>query len=349
MSNNPEIKISMLSSAEKVKGQGVASAYQEQVNLVRELPENFKFYFNKVLNIDIAHFHTIDLKHYFFIPLIKKKGMLVAYVHFLPETIEGSLELPGFIKTIFTKYIIDFYMKMNYLVTVNPYFIEKLVDYGIPRQKIFYIPNFVSKEKFYPYSKSKCQEEKEKMNISQDSFIVLGVGQVQTRKGVIDFVKVAQEFPGVQFIWAGGFSFGKITDGYKQLKKIIKNPPLNVKFTGIIPRKEMNSLYNIADVLFLPSYNELFPMTILEAMNCHLPLLLRDITLYEKILAGFYLKAASNQGFIEKLKKLLTDKIYYKQAQKKSEAGKRYYSKNHVLAMWREFYQRVYQEKAAGN
>ena len=29
----------------------------------------------------------------------------------------------------------------------------------------------------------------------------------------------------MKFIWAGGFSFGKITAGYEEIKKLIDNPP----------------------------------------------------------------------------------------------------------------------------
>ena len=49
----------------------------------------------------------------------------------------------------------------------------------------------------------------------------MGAGQVQTRKGVMDFVEVAKKMPDVKFVWAGGFSFGAITDGHEELKKIM--------------------------------------------------------------------------------------------------------------------------------
>ena len=67
------------------------------------------------------------------------------------------------------------------------------------------------------------------------------------------------------------------------LKKIMENPPKNVRFLGIVPRNEMNDLFNASDLLFVPSYNELFPMTILEAVNLHVPLVLRDLDLYKDI------------------------------------------------------------------
>ncbi|MFW6022055.1 MAG: glycosyltransferase family 4 protein [Halanaerobiaceae bacterium] len=344
-----EIKISMLSSAEKVEGQGVASAYREQVNLVKELPSKFTVIFDKILNMDIVHFHTIDLKHYLSIPLVKIKGATVGYVHFLPETIEGSLKLPEPVKYIFYKYIINFYRSMDYLVTVNPYFIEKLVECGISKEKIFYIPNFVSEELFYPLDSNQIKKEKKDLKLPSEKFIVLGVGQVQNRKGVMDFVNTARRLPEVQFIWVGGFSFGKISDGYKKLKKVVDNPPMNVRFTGIVPRNTMNIYFNIADLLFLPSYNELFPMSILEAMNCHTPLLLRDIPIYKDILNGYYLSAGSINGFIHIIKSLIFDKSYYNLARKKSMAGKEYYSREHVLEMWNEFYQKVYGEKVVGS
>lgn len=345
MINNSKIKVSMFSSAEKVEGQGVASAYREQVSLVKELPQKFEIIINKLFDVDIAHFHTIDLKHYFLSKLFKRKGVSVAYVHFLPETVDSSLDFPALVESIFFKYIIKFYKSMDYLVTVNPFFIKKLVKYGIEREKIYYIPNYVSNDNFYPYQKKKKLAIRKEREIAADKFVVLGVGQIQNRKGVLDFVELAKEFPELKFIWAGGFSFGRITSGYQKLKEIVDQPPANIEFTGIIAREKMNDLYNTADLLFMPSYNELFPMSILEAMSCHLPLLLRDIPLYKEILAGYYLSADSNQRFAEELKRLIKDQDYYQEAKNISESGNQHYSKQHVLYMWQKFYEEIYQSK----
>lgn len=53
----------------------------------------------------------------------------------------------------------------------------------------------------------------------------------------------------------------------------------------------MPQFYQLGDVMLLPSYDELFPMTVLEAMSCGKPILLRDLSLYQVILDGYYLKA----------------------------------------------------------
>ncbi|MBU3143187.1 glycosyltransferase family 4 protein [Clostridium sp. CF012] len=338
--------INMLSSADKVKGQGVGSAYLEQVNLVQNgLDEEYKVVINKRARTEIMHYHTIDFKHYLSIPFAKKKGVTVGYVHFLPETIEGSIKLPKLIEKIFYKYIISFYKNMDYLVTVNPNFITKLEAYNINRKKITYIPNFVSTEKFYKLSAEDICIAKEKLKIEKDAFVVLGVGQIQTRKGVIDFIDIAKKMPEVQFIWAGGFSFGNITDGYKELKNQMEHAPKNILFTGIVERDLMNAIYNVSDVLFMPSYNELFPMSILEAMNTYTPILLRDLELYEDILFDYYLKEHDNEGFIEAIEKLKNNSSYYEGAKEKAIRGHNFYSRENVLDMWKDFYKKVFRTK----
>lgn len=339
------ITINMLSSAEKVKGQGVASAYVEQVNLVKNgLADEYKVEINKFKLSDIIHYHTVDFKHFLTLPFAKIAGKTVGYVHFLPETLEESLDMPLIFKKVFYRYIIAFYNRMDYLVTVNPHFIDKLCEYGIDRGKITYIPNYVSSKDFFPYTNEQKNEIRRKYNIDEDGFVVLGVGQVQTRKGILDFVKVAEAMPDIQFIWAGGFSFGRITSGYKELKEIVNNPPSNVKFIGIVERKDMNSVYNMADALFMPSYNELFPMAILEAMNCQLPIVLRDLDIYKNILFDYYKRANDNEGFKTILNNLKQDEYYYKKAQDSSKKGSSYYSEENVLFLWKNFYDKVRQD-----
>lgn len=338
--------INMLSSADKIKGQGVMSAYIEQVNLVKNgLKDTYKVKVNRFQLCDITHYHTIDFKFFLSMPFTKLTGTSVAYVHFVPETLEDSIRLPRGIKDIFYKYVIWFYKGADHLVVVNPYFIDILKKYNIDENKITYIPNFVSDDNFYKYEKDKIDEIKQKYSIPLNKFVVLGVGQVQTRKGVIDFIEVARRLPQIQFVWAGGFSFGAITEGYKELKKIVDNPPANVRFLGIIDREKMNDIYNIADVMFLPSYQELFPMSVLETLALGTPVLLRNLDIYENILFDYYLKGNDVNEFVELINKLQTDKDFYKDSCDKSWECHKFYSKENVLSYWKEFYDDIYYKK----
>ena len=216
-----------------------------------------------------------------------------------------------------------------------------MVKAGLKKEKITYIPNFVSKEDFFEVDDKKKKEIRKKYNLKENDFVVIGAGQVQTRKGVLDFIDVAKKMPDVKFLWAGGFSFGHMTDGYEELKKIMDNPPENVQFLGIVPRSEMNNLYNISNVLFVPSYNELFPMTILEAMSSGTPLLLRNLDLYEDILFKKYLSADNNDDFVKALDLLKNNSKEYEKAKENSREISKFYSKEHVLEMWKKLYKGI--------
>ena len=228
---------------------------------------------------------------------------------------------------------------------VNPIFMKELERYHIDKDKMVYIPNFVSKDQFYEKTLDEKKKIRSKYGIKEDDFVVLGVGQVQTRKGVLDFVEVAKRMPDITFVWAGGFSFGVITDGYRELAEVMKNPPANVKFLGIVPRSDMNDIFNLSDVLFMPSYNELFPMSILEAVNVHRPLVLRDLELYEDILFHDYMEGTNNDQFVHALRVLKEDPQEYRRWSKAAEKISDFYSREHVLQIWRDFYTRVYQEQ----
>ena len=63
--------------------------------------------------------------------------------------------------------------------------------------------------------------------------------------------------------------------------------------SALLVRDEMNDIYNICDLMFLPSYNELFPMSILEALALKIPVLLRNLDLYHAILFDYYFATVS--------------------------------------------------------
>ena len=70
-------------------------------------------------------------------------------------------------------------------------------------------------------------------------------------------------------------------DELKKVEKLLHDHSDNLHFTGLIERAKMPQFYQLGDVMLLPSYDELFPMTVLEAMSCGKPILLRDLSLYQ--------------------------------------------------------------------
>ena len=332
------LKINMFSKADSVKGQGVGSAYNELMNLLAtRLKDDFQVTVNRYGRVDLTHYHTINPTYYLstFLP---GRGRKIGYVHFLPETLEGSLKIPQPFRSLFYKYVIAFYRRMDHIVVVNPTFIPKLVAYGIPADRVTYIPNFVSRKEFYPVDHDQKLALRQQYGYGAQKFTVLGIGQIQERKGLFDFIKLARNNPQIQFIWAGGFSFGRMTDGYAALKKVVDDPPANLSFPGIVPRERLVDYYNLADLFLLPSFNELFPMSVLEAFSTGTPVLLRDLDLYQAIIAGDYQPAQDYDEMNAQLHSLPNDSAALAHWRQQSLAAADRYSEEHLTEIWREFY-----------
>lgn len=335
------IRINMLSKADAVPGQGVGSAFLEQTKLVKEL-KGYQVEINsRKSNFDIYHIHSVHLRYRL---RMNKKHINIVYVHFVPKENAGSIKLPKLLSFIFDKYVEGFYKKADELVVVNPAFITPLEELGVKRDKITYIPNYVDKKNFYKLSKQEVFALKEKYKIDPGKFVVLGCGQIQTRKGFDDFIQTVINNPDVLFLWAGGFSFGRITHGYKKYKEILKNPPRNLRVLGIVDRENMNEIFNISDILFMPSYKELFPMAILEAINVEKPILLRDLNLYKPILFEKYAKGKTVDDFSLEIRKLKNDKEYYQRQVDNSVFIANFYSKERLLEEWNNYYRRIYEK-----
>ena len=348
-----EFTLNMLSHADTVKGQGVLSAYEEELRLVTgrlrfTMKDGEQCRLNVKVNAKelgtVTHIHTVNPQFFLQMPLLKLRGTTVASVHFLPETVDQSLRLPKLFRKAFYTYLIQCYKSVDHLVTVNPCFIPKLAAYGIDPEKVTYIPNYVSGKVFYPADAQEKKELRRQYGLSEDKFTVVCAGQLQTRKGVLEYAQLAESMPQMQFVWAGDFAFGAISDGRREIEKLLRDHPSNLTFTGLIEREKMPDIYRMGDVMLLPSFDELFPMTVLEAMSCGIPILLRDLDLYPIILDGYYLKASDNEGFVEQLTRLSQDSGYYEQAMQMSRAGNEFYSEEHVLSMWQAFYQEMLEE-----
>ena len=329
-----QLNITMLSQATSVPGQGVGSAFLEQVNLVKQ-SKKLQILINSFKKTDILHIHTLNPQYIIRAHLTRKP--VIIYVHLLPSTLNDSITLPPIFMKFMKWYVKKAYQSADFLVVVNPSFIQPLMDLGIKKDKITFIPNYVDSKDF-SFEKP-IDELKQKYHINR--FTVLGVGQVQHRKGVLDFIDVARRLPQFDFIWAGGFSFKSMTAGYGELKKIMDKPPKNVRFLGIVPREQMKEIYAICDVFFLPSYEELMPMSVLEAATMQKPILLRSLELYQPVFFNHHLQATNNEEFAKMIIKLSSEEALYQEALQHSSWLTTHYNKASILKQWENYYQEV--------
>jgi len=332
-----EISVNVRSISYKVKGQGVDSAFKDHVAMLKK-SKKLRVFVNEKRLCDVLHIHTIDLGSYRLMKWYKRKGKrVVVSVHVVPESIEGSLKLPKIAKQIFFKYMINFYRSADCCVVVNSHFKKELEKLGLTN--VVFIPNVASEDLFYPVENKR--EIREQLGLPVDTFIVIGAGQIQKRKGIDDFIKTAQMVKNAVFVWLGGFSFGRLMDGYERYKEVVENPPENVIFTGIVERRQVSYYLNAADLFFLPSYQELFPMAVLEASNCGLPLLLRDLDLYKEILFDKYVAGRNAKEFAEMVERFMNDQDFRKSYTRKALELSKIYSTKNVLKRWEELYKEL--------
>ncbi len=335
-----KISVNMLSIADTVKGQGVETAYNELVKLLNKYgKKDIEVFINKGLNYDVLHLHTTDPIGYLKQRLSKHTSL--TYVHYMPNTLVGALRLPKIALNTYAWWTKKCYLKSDYLVVVNPTYIDELIKMGYKKERIFYIPNVVSKDNFYKMDRKDILKYRKKYGFKETDFIVISVGQLHKGKGVLDFFEVAKNNPDIEFLWVGGFAFKKFMEGYDKIKKVYDNPPANVHFTGIVSRSEVNILCNISDVFFLPSHYESFALVALEAAITEKPLVLRNLDTYKDIYYDYYYKCSSNESFSDAIRTLKSNnKIYNEYVRKSRELVKLYDEKN-IYKKWLSLYKKI--------
>ena len=108
---------------------------------------------------------------------------------------------------------------------------------------------------------------------------VLFLGELGKRKGCYDIPavvrRVADVIPDVQFVLAGDGS----EDDKKAIQDLVYKEQVekNVVFPGWIRGAEKDMQLQMADVFFLPSYNEGMPMSVLDAMGYGLPIVSTNV------------------------------------------------------------------------
>ena len=181
---------------------------------------------------------------------------------------------PKFIRYLFYK-MADRYVSKSQVIT------EIFERSGIPMSKVVQIPYSVDIEKFKPLAPgTKCAMRK-KLNIWEEGLIILFVGGINVRKGVHllleAFLLIEKKFTELKLLIVG--------PTYKYDKKYISDLKEKIKWSGVEDRiilKEDNignvdEYMKSSDIFILPSKQEGFPISIVEAMSSGLAVIGSDI------------------------------------------------------------------------
>lgn len=264
-----------------VQGHGVHTAYVElvhalerrdDVRLIRGEPK-------RLVPCDVYHMHTIGV--YMWRRIMSKNTKKIVSAHVIPDSFIGSIKLAKYWRFAAVWYMRWFYNRADKVLAVSGMVAQALrEELGIAAEKIEVLYNTIDMSQYQTTDRDKVAA-RAALRLATKDFVVVGVGQVQPRKRIDVFVKMAHEMPDVTFIWVGGIPFKQLGADYKTMKRFIEQSPPNLIITDVIPHEKVKHYLQAADVFCLPAEQENHPMCVLEAAGVGLPLVVRDMPEYD--------------------------------------------------------------------
>lgn len=150
------------------------------------------------------------------------------------------------------------------------------------RAKSTVIPNSVDLALFSPIDRSTARSLR---GLSPSDFVIVYCGRLsgEKRLGLLldAFTELAQEHPSALLLIAGD---GPEKDRLRERAGVLGLS--NVRFLGMLSRNDVRTLLSCADVSVLPSSFEGFPIAVLEALSCGVPIVAADVGGVREILTG---------------------------------------------------------------
>ena len=262
---------------------------------------------------DLVHINTYGFKSWRLMSKAKKAGKKVLmHGHSTEEDFRNSFIGSNFIAPLFRWYLCHFYRKADAIITPTEYSKQLISSYGI-NHPIYAVSNGIDLER-YVSNHQKEEAFRSYFNIKPNEKVVICAGLYFIRKGIDDFVKVAEQMPDVRFIWFG--ETNKWVIPHKVRRLVTKNHPQNVTFAGYIKGDVFEGGLSGADAFFFPSREETEGIVVLEALASRQHVVLRDIPVYQGWVDNESAELATDvAGFVASLNKVLSGQS------QKQEAG----------------------------
>jgi 1,2-diacylglycerol-3-alpha-glucose alpha-1,2-galactosyltransferase len=332
-----KLRVHVVSETEWVmKGQGVHTAFVDCVDLLRS-QDDIEVVVNGRGHGDVMHAHTYG--PYYFWKGLRYPGRRVYTVHVIPDSAKGSLPAYKFFMPFLRWYFKRVYSYATVCIAISP-MVEAAIRELKAKTHIVRIFNPINTEKFAASPERRAAGRK-LLGLPTEGFVVLGVGQLEGRKGVQDFLDVAAACPEYTFVWVGGRPFGVMTEGLVKLNRSIAAAGPNVKFPGLFDLSQMSLIYNAADMLLFPSYQENCPLVPVEGAAAGLPVIYRDLQEYVQLYAHPYLKAKDTPEFIALTRRLASEEGFRREAKAISNNILSQFERTHIRQRLLELYRDV--------
>lgn len=198
---------------------------------------------------DIIHFHE-DLSFPFFSFLIKKPKLF--HIHGI------TWELKRFhLSRAILNHTADFHIAISRQIE------KHLVELGIAKDKIIYLPNAVNTKLFSPIRK-------------KENNLLLFVGRITFGKGLhilLESLHHLEKPVHLVIIGPADWSHKYYQDMLKLMEMENRKGIHQITYLGALDQTDVVKWYQKASIFILPSFGEAFPVVILEALSCETPVI----------------------------------------------------------------------------
>jgi len=262
---------------------------------------------------ELLHLHAFGPKSLYYLNRAKREGIkVIVHAHSVgAHDFRDSFTLSNLVAPVYERYLTFVYEQADAVFTPSEFARSELLKLGLTRP-IEVISNGVDRERFR-FSPEKRSFYREKYGLKR--FTVFCAGNLIPRKGVVDFIRVAERLPQFDFIWYG-HRWPRALVFHPKMEKYLAERPFNVIMPGYV--SDTPGAFSAGDVLFFPSHTETQGLVILEAASLGRPLVVRDLPEYRDWLIHDVncLKGRREGDFVEHLRGLAEDpKLYQRLAQ----------------------------------
>jgi glycosyltransferase involved in cell wall biosynthesis len=227
--------------------------------------------------------------------------------------------------------------KTDVLITINK------EDYKIAQsfhaKKTICIPGIGINTDKYLNGVYKREEIRKELDIPQDAFVLLSVGELSKRKNHRVVIEAISELKQSNIIYVL-CGIGLLED---ELKKLVEKYGIDVRFLGY--REDVLRIYTGADVFVFPSLQEGLPVALMEAMAAGLPIICSAIRgnqdLVEDCEGGFLVDPNDKLAFSERVQDLLHDYELCEKMSKYNQRAVRLCDEKVVKKLMKEIYESV--------
>ena len=311
MSATAPLVVNMASESDiSVQGHGVHSAYLEMARALERRDDVgvVRGVYGRRVDCDVYHLHTLGWAVW--PKLLDPRRPTVVSAHVVPDSLVGSLRWARAWRPLARWYMRWFYGRADRVLAVSAAVARTLqTELDVPPERIETVPNTIDTRVLRTDDAGRALARR-RLGTAPGTFLVVGVGQVQPRKRVDVFVRLAREHPDVHFVWLGGIPFGRLGAEHGAMRRMMQDAPPNLRFTGAVPRTDVTSYLHAADAFCLPAEQENHPLCVLEAAAAGLPVVVRDLREYDDTFGADVLRCGEDD-FAAAITSLRTDPERY--------------------------------------